>query len=530
MFGFARCKDRRALASLLGALLWTAHSASAQLPCLPPLCGGDNTPPTVSITAPQSGATVAGTVIVTATASDNRGVEGVEFFLDGNFGGDDTSAPYSVPWNTTAVSNGSHTLTAVARDAAGNRTTSNPVTVTVSNGSEPPPGPVTRFEESHPAVAYNYGWIARNADDWSAWSGGSAVQSSLPGARATFSFSGDSVTWIGYRSVDSGKARVFLDGVFVTELDLFARNDESSVRVYSLRRLVAGSHTLMIEVSGAKNPDSQGFVVLVDAFDVPAPVVSHRQNTDPDLAFAGNWTHASDDPSHPWSGRSISYSNAAGASVTLPFNGTAIGWVGYRGPEGGIAQLFVDGAPAGQVDTYYHSPRFQATLFTASGLANGDHSLTIRATGAKNSQATDALVMVDALDVTTPGTRFEEEDPAIVYSGDWIHGNLNRTWSEGTISESSEPGARATLTFTGTSVAWIGCGKITTGIARVYVDGVFAQEIDTFAPPPIEGYQRTFFKRTGLSPGTHTLTLEATGRKNPQAAYSYIVLDAFDVQ
>src|SRR5467141_2081305 len=94
----------------------------------------DTTPPTVSITSPAPGATVSGTITVTASASDNVGVVGVQFLLDGvNAGAELTAAPYSVPWNTTGSSNGSHTITAIARDAAGNRTTSAPVTVTVDN-------------------------------------------------------------------------------------------------------------------------------------------------------------------------------------------------------------------------------------------------------------------------------------------------------------------------------------------------------------------------------------------------------------
>jgi chitodextrinase len=94
----------------------------------------DTSPPSVSITAPAAGATVSATVCVTASASDNVGVAGVQFKLDGaNLGAEDTSSPYSVSWDTTTASNGTHTLTAVARDAAGNTTTSAAVTVTVSN-------------------------------------------------------------------------------------------------------------------------------------------------------------------------------------------------------------------------------------------------------------------------------------------------------------------------------------------------------------------------------------------------------------
>src|SRR5438093_201173 len=84
--------------------------------------------------APTAGATVAGIVTVTASASDNVGVVGVQFSLDGaNLGAEVTTAtPYSTAWDTSTAANGSHTLTAVARDAAGN-TTAAAVTVTVSN-------------------------------------------------------------------------------------------------------------------------------------------------------------------------------------------------------------------------------------------------------------------------------------------------------------------------------------------------------------------------------------------------------------
>src|SRR5207302_1956094 len=100
----------------------------------------ETTPPTVSITAPANGATVSGPVSVTATASDNVGVVGVQFFVDGvPLGAEDTSTPYAVSWNTTTATNGTHTLTARARDAAGNTTTASGVSVPVSNADTAPP-------------------------------------------------------------------------------------------------------------------------------------------------------------------------------------------------------------------------------------------------------------------------------------------------------------------------------------------------------------------------------------------------------
>jgi chitinase len=106
---------------------------------------GDTQPPTVSLTAPSNGATVSGSsVSVAANASDNVGVAGVQFKLDGaNLGAEDTTSTYGITWDTTAASNGSHALTATARDAAGNTATSASINVTVSNsGGSCPNGDV----------------------------------------------------------------------------------------------------------------------------------------------------------------------------------------------------------------------------------------------------------------------------------------------------------------------------------------------------------------------------------------------------
>ena len=120
----------------------------------------DTTPPSVSITAPAANATVSNTVTVSATASDDVGVAGVQFKLDGNnLGSAITAAPYSVAWDTTTAGNGSHTLTAVAQDTSNNVATSASVTVTVSN--TPPPVPTQgligywNFDEDSGTLAHD---------------------------------------------------------------------------------------------------------------------------------------------------------------------------------------------------------------------------------------------------------------------------------------------------------------------------------------------------------------------------------------
>jgi hypothetical protein len=94
----------------------------------------DTTPPTVVLTAPSDNAAASGLVVMCAEASDDIGVAGVQFKVDGdNFGPEITAPPYQVSWNSYLTTNGTHILTATARDAAGNQATAGPVTVIVSN-------------------------------------------------------------------------------------------------------------------------------------------------------------------------------------------------------------------------------------------------------------------------------------------------------------------------------------------------------------------------------------------------------------
>jgi hypothetical protein len=119
-------------------------ASSTPTPEPPPVAPtGDTTPPTVSISAPAAGATVSGETVVTANASDNKGVAGVQFYLDGVvLGPEITSSPFGVAWSTSATPNGTHTITARARDAAGNTAMSGGLSVNVQNTTtDPSPAP-----------------------------------------------------------------------------------------------------------------------------------------------------------------------------------------------------------------------------------------------------------------------------------------------------------------------------------------------------------------------------------------------------
>jgi Big-like domain-containing protein len=114
------------------------------------VAGPDTTPPTVSLTYPTSGATVAGLTQLAASASDNRGVARVEFNVDGAVVGTISKAPYQLAWDARTVDTGTHTITARAVDAAGNSTSSS-ADVTVIRDTTPPSIP-TGLSASAPSA------------------------------------------------------------------------------------------------------------------------------------------------------------------------------------------------------------------------------------------------------------------------------------------------------------------------------------------------------------------------------------------
>jgi hypothetical protein len=96
--------------------------------------------PSVVMTAPANLATVTSTVTISAssTAVSPASISSVQFYLDGSPLGSpvtSTSSPdiYSYSWNTASLTDGSHTLSALATDNYGNTATSSNVTLTAVN-------------------------------------------------------------------------------------------------------------------------------------------------------------------------------------------------------------------------------------------------------------------------------------------------------------------------------------------------------------------------------------------------------------
>jgi len=127
-----------------------------------------------------------------------------------------------------------------------------------------------RYEESRQSreatpVDFSSGWVYVEAEDASVAQYRAATSA---GSSVTLQFFGTAARWVGYRGPDLGIANVFVNGVLVDSVDLYAPEAEAQAGLFVVNNLERGPHLLRIQVSGEKNIDSSGFEVRVDAFDV----------------------------------------------------------------------------------------------------------------------------------------------------------------------------------------------------------------------------------------------------------------------
>ncbi|WP_331744825.1 beta-galactosidase [Streptomyces mirabilis] len=135
---------------------------------------------------------------------------------------------------------------------------------------------------------------------------------------------------------------------------------------------------------------------------------------DPDsaLQYTGSWSHVAD---QSYTGgdykHTESFSNKAGDSVTVPFDGTAIRWIGSKTNNHGNADVYLDGTKVATVDD--SGSENQAVVFQKTGLPDGAHTLKIVVDGSHSSGSTDDYVAIDAIDVPTGTAAAEPTYPVV---------------------------------------------------------------------------------------------------------------------
>ena len=273
----------------------------------------------------------------------------------------------------------------------------------------------TTIRTEQNSLDYGTGWYTVSQ---SIFSGGSAAEAMDAGSRATFSFTGTGVRWLGYRDEWSGVAKVYLDGQLQATVDTFASPSQAQALIWGTSGLSAGSHTLIIEATGTQSAASAGRWIWIDVLEVDTTTTTSGDSSDTPSSSGGSSNGEVTLPRIEQDSSAINYGGAwyqnqlpvhsrgsatmameRGASATVDFLGTGVSWIGYRDQWSGIARVYLDGKPVAKIDTYSATDTAQTPLYTVAGLTAGNHRLVIEVTGQKSRSSAGAWVWVDAFDV-----------------------------------------------------------------------------------------------------------------------------------
>jgi hypothetical protein len=266
--------------------------------------------------------------------------------------------------------------------------------------------------------------------------------------------------------------------------------------------------------------------VSVDALETIG-VLSERRYEEDDtmVSLDGSWTSVSDSK---MSGGAYVYANSAGSAANIAFTGTRIDWITSIGPANGKARLTLDdGAPI-EVDLYSPDFKFKQTVWSSGTLSAGTHTLRIEWTGTKNASASGTNIGLDALDVigVLAPRRYEQSASEIAYVDAWSTAFDSRM-SAGSYEYADSATSTAIIEFVGSSFDWLTAVGTGNGIAALTIDSQPTVYVDLYSPT--FKYMEPVWSSGTLSHGSHRVTIEWTGTKNPSSSGNNIGIDAVDI-
>ncbi|HSN75257.1 MAG TPA: hypothetical protein VL334_09240, partial [Anaerolineae bacterium] len=426
-----------------------------------------------------------------------------ELFIDGVSQGvidlyrrEDTA--YSLTFD--GLGGGAHTIALTVLGTHNPKSTDNWVGIDYVDTWDGAALPDGTFEQTDPRVFLSGGWS--NVNDVNA-SGGSYVRGTA--SSAWFPFSGDSFSFHAVTRAAARTARLYVDGAFLTEIDLFDWGNIT--RTLSFQGFGPGPHVLQVS--------SQNGEATVDAFTQPGsapwtdpspPPASFQRyeadntawlyNGEPFIVTARTWTREVNATSLNASRVETVWSNTASDSAALTFDGSwaALGFTGDS--NGGSAEVFLDGVSQGIVNTYRRE--VEPVSFTLGSLTPGNHTVSLVVQGGSR-------VRLDYLDVW---------DGAALPDGafganDFDRFCLDNNW--GLRTSISPPGqylrsanGNAWFPFTGNTVSFEGWNDGTVRQVKLYVDDSYKGDFDLEA----SGVPTPTWSFDGLGAGAHVLRVQ----------------------
>lgn len=134
------------------------------------------------------------------------------------------------------------------------------------------------------------------------------------------------------------------------------------------------------------------------------------------------WERTGDSWNRPtWKGcigRGVTVSGEEGATMTLPFAGHGVKLYGTRGPDHGMAEIYLDQALVDTVDCYAPDLETQVVLADHPEIPFGFHTLRVKVLGKSRAEATGRKVAVDAAEVRY----FRSSEALPVFAESWESG------------------------------------------------------------------------------------------------------------
>jgi hypothetical protein len=398
---------------------------------------------------------------------------------------------------TGSAQTGAFTLTITGSSGALTHSTTATLNVNAAGGGGT--GPWTRVEENNAAVQFNGDWFVNsNANN----SGGTARLTLVNSV--IFTFTGSGARWVGFSDPWSGMANVYVDGTLKSSIDTYSATAQYQAIQYTITGLPSGQHTLKVQAAGEHDSQAQSSWVWVDAFDYMTGAGT-TGNPDFSLTVAPSSATVSQ-------GGSVTYT--VSVSPVNGFNGAVL--FNVSGLGSGASASFNPTSITG-------SGTSTLTITTTAAAQTGAFTLTVTGSSGGLVHSATATLNVNSSGGSTIWNRVEEGSTAVRFIGDWfVNSSPNHTGGSAYLTLANS----VVFTFSGTGARWVGFSDPWSGIANVYVDGVLKATVDTYSATT--KYQVIQYTITGLSPGTHTLKIVATGQHDSAAASSWVWVDAFD--
>ncbi len=245
---------------------------------------------------------------------------------------------------------------------------------------------------------YSTGWASGGTPG--AYKGGNTY-SNTANATATVTFSGTKIEYYAVTDPTHGRVAVSIDNGTETVVDLYSTTRAPNRLVWTSPALSSGSHTLTIRATGTKNTAATGTWATVDRVDITTGTTVDDGETGTGtntFGYSSGWASAGTAGAYKGGN---TYSNTANATATIAFTGTKIEYYAVTDPGHGRVAVSIDNGPETVVDLYSTTRTPNTLVWTSPTLTSGSHTLTIRATGTKNSSATGTWATIDRVHITS---------------------------------------------------------------------------------------------------------------------------------